>query len=67
MKSYVKKQEQPMIPFEPFMNMKGVSISDFDKLNGSPKAGDMIAIGVSDPKDRWLVSEQFFLDNYKEA
>lgn len=43
-----------------------VSISDSDLKNGSPKIGDMIARNPKDHNDQWLVSEQYFKDNFKE-
>tara|TARA_R110000868_G_C10972546_1_gene770370 strand:- start:22453 stop:22605 length:153 start_codon:yes stop_codon:yes gene_type:complete len=42
-----------------------VSISEADKLNGSPKTGDMIAFNQKDSTDIWLVAEEFFNDNYE--
>lgn len=56
-----------MEPWEKGMKMTGVSISAEDKKAGSPKEGDMIAENVDDPKDRWLVSKEFFEKNYTEA
>lgn len=67
MKNYIKKQVQPMMPWEAGMDMRMVSISTADKLNGSPKNGDMIAINPQSDTDKWLVAEKFFNDNYKEA
>ncbi|MGJ8687315.1 MAG: hypothetical protein ACSHWQ_07540 [Spongiibacteraceae bacterium] len=64
MKEYIKKQGQPMMPWEPDMPMTLVSISEADKANGSPKHGDMIAVNPKDSTDMWLVAEQFFQDNY---
>lgn len=42
-----------------------VSISDSDKLNGSPKIGDMIARNPKNHNDQWLVAEQYFKDNFE--
>jgi len=66
-KNYMKKAVQPMMPYEEGIDMDGVSVSDADKENGSPKAGDMIAFNPNDAGDRWLVAEKFFIDNYIEA
>lgn len=41
-----------------------VSISDEDLRSGSPKIGDMIARKPSNHLDQWLVSEDYFLDNF---
>ena len=67
MKNYRKKQLQPMEPWTSETDMVGVSVSDADKANGSPKDGDMIAVNPSDASDRWLVSADFFAANYEEA
>lgn len=42
-----------------------VSISDVDKLNGSPKLGDMIARNPKNHLDQWLVEERYFKDNFE--
>ena len=64
---YRKKSLQELIPWTPDMDCVGVSISDSDLENGSPKEGDMIAINPKDGTDMWLVAEQFFRDNYELA
>lgn len=65
MRNYRKKQTQPMEPWTPDTDMEGVSISNSDRIKGSPKKGDMIAVNPNNAKDRWLVSAQFFKDNYE--
>ena len=67
MKNYIKKQVQPMMPWEPDMVMELVSISPADIANGSPKEGDMIAVNPQSSTDMWLVAKEFFDDNYIEA
>ncbi len=67
MKNYIKKQVQPMMPWEPDMSMALVSISEADKNNGSPRLGDMIAVNPADATDMWLVAEKFFSENYEEV
>lgn len=62
-----KKGTQELVPWTPAIDMTGVSVSESDKNNGSPKDGDMIAINKNDPTDRWLVAEKFFNDNYEPA
>lgn len=44
----------------------GVSVSDEDKENGSPKAGDMIARNPDNHNDQWLVAEEYFNNNFRE-
>lgn len=65
MKNYRKKNVQPMMPWEPDMSMEFVSISEADKNNGSPKAGDMLAVNPNDPTDMWIVAKKFFEENYE--
>jgi hypothetical protein len=66
MKEYIKKNGQPMFPWELDTDMTGVSISEADKNNGSPKQGDMIAVNPNNTSDKWLVAKKFFEDNYVE-
>jgi len=46
-------------------NLKGVSISDNDLKNGSPKNGDMIARNPKNHNDTWLVSKEYFKNNFE--
>lgn len=43
-----------------------VSISQADLENGSPMIGDMIARNPKNHNDLWLVSEEYFDDNFEE-
>jgi len=54
-----------MAPWFPGFNMTGVSVSEHDKKNGSPKFGDMIAYNKDNPDDKWLVAQAFFEENYE--
>ena len=67
MPMYRKKALQELNPWAEGVDMEGVSVSDADKENGSPKQGDMIASNPNDATDRWLVAEKFFQDNYELA
>jgi hypothetical protein len=67
MSKYIKKTQQELIPWTKDMSMDLISVSEADKNNGSPKTGDMIAFNPKDETDMWLVSEQFFKDNYVPA
>lgn len=64
---YRKKGTQLLRPYIEGESLAGVSISDADKENGSPKFGDMIAVSRDDDLDRWLVSEAFYKNNYELA
>jgi len=44
----------------------GVSISDADMQEGSPREGDMIARNPANHDDKWLVAKQYFEDNFEE-
>lgn len=66
-KEYRKKGTQLLRPYVEGEDLTGVSISDADKANGSPKVGDMIAVSKEDFKDRWLVGEDFHKANYELA
>jgi len=67
MAMYRKRVLQELIPWTENTIMDAVSISEADRLNGSPKQGDMIAINAKDLTDMWLVAEGFFKANYEEA
>ena len=41
-----------------------VSISDADLESGSPKIGDMIAVNKYNPKDQWLINEDYFHEHF---
>lgn len=43
-----------------------ISVSNEDIENGSPKLGDMIARNPKNYKDQWLVSEEYYKDNFEE-
>jgi hypothetical protein len=64
---YRRKNLAEMRPYEPGEPLEGVSISEADRLNGSPKAGDMIAHNPRNHADQWLVSAQYFAENFEPA
>lgn len=41
-----------------------ISISDVDRKNGSPRAGDMIARNPQNHNDQWLVAYDYFIENF---
>lgn len=43
-----------------------ISLSEADRLNGSPRSGDMIARNPENYDDQWLVAERYFLENFEE-
>ncbi len=62
-KEYKRKSVSEMRPFIKGEVLEEVSVSDEDKLNGSPKVGDMIARNPKNHLDQWLVAEKYFKDN----
>jgi hypothetical protein len=65
---YRKKQLAEMRPYLVGEVLSdSVSISKDDRENGSPKDGDMIARNPENHLDQWLVSKEFFEDNYTLA
>lgn len=64
-KQFKRKQIAELRPFVKGENLIGVSISDEDKKNGSPKVGDMIARNPKNHFDKWLVAKKYFKDNFE--
>jgi len=64
-KEYTRKNIAEMRPYKKGDQLIGVSISDADKKNGSPKAGDMIARNPKNHNDKWLVAKKYFKDNFQ--
>ena len=48
------------------LQSKGISISQPDLDDGSPKIGDMIARNPKNYEDKWLVAAEYFKQNFKE-
>lgn len=66
-KQYKRKGLSEMRPYVEGEDITGVSISDADKQNGSPRVGDMIARNPSNHADQWLVAEEYFKNNLELA
>ena len=66
-KKYRRKQIAELRPYEVGEDLTGVSVSDADKMAGSPKVGDMIARNPKNHNDRWLVAKAYFEDNFESA
>ena len=66
-KQYKRKGLSEMRPFVEGEDVSSISISEPDKANGSPKAGDMIARNPKNYEDQWLVAEVYFNDNLEIA
>lgn len=63
-KQYRRKNVAEMTNWFPGFDMTGVSVSEADRLNGSPKPGDMIARNPNDHSDKWLVAAAYFQENF---
>jgi hypothetical protein len=63
-RQYRRKALAEMRPYQPGEMLTGVSISEADRLTGSPKAGDMIARNPKNHADQWLVAAQYFKDHF---
>ncbi len=63
---YRRKEIAELRPYEPSDDMSGISISVAEVAAGSPKLGDMIARNPKNHADQWLVSAQYFADNFEE-
>lgn len=54
-----------MAAWQPGFDMAGVSVSDADRIAGSPKSGDMVARNPANHNDRWLVAAAYFAANFE--
>lgn len=64
-KQYRRKQIAELADWNRWEDLAGVSVSDTDKENGSPKAGDKIARNPANHADRWLVAAEYFAANFE--
>ena len=64
---YKRKGVSEMRPYVPGEGMAGISVSQPDKENGSPKPGDMIARNPKNHADQWLVASKYFAENLEPA
>jgi hypothetical protein len=54
-------------PYVPGETMDNISISEIDRITGSPKAGDMIFRNPDNYPDQWLVAEAYFRKHFEPA
>lgn len=66
-KRYKRKGLSEMRPYVAGEDVSGVSVSDADRQNGSPREGDMIARNPKNHADLWLVAKKYFEDNLEPA
>jgi len=65
-KKYQRKAISELRNYIPGENMEGISISEEDIKNGSPKEGDMIARNPKNHNDQWLVAADYFRENFMD-
>lgn len=68
-KKYKKYKRMAIAELRPYVqdeDMRGISVSEVDAKNGSPRQGDMIARNPKDHEDQWLVSAKYFAENFVE-
>lgn len=49
--------------FDPDEN---ISVSEVDRVNGSPQLGDYVARNSKNHADMWLVNAEYFKENFEE-
>lgn len=64
-KQYRRTQIAEMADWHHSFDMSGVSVSQVDLENGSPKVGDKIARNPANHADKWLVAEDYFNANFE--
>jgi len=63
---YRRKQIAELRPYLPGEELSGrVSISAADREAGSPRTGDMIARNPANHDDQWLISKEYFEENFE--
>lgn len=68
-KKYQRTQVGELRPVTEVELLRGIdesliSVSHADKVNGSPRKGDMIARNPDNHEDQWLVSKEYFEKNF---
>lgn len=64
-KQYRRMQIAELRPWVFTDDMSCISVSPEDAKAGSPKEGDMIGRNPKNHYDQWLVSAQYFADNFE--
>jgi hypothetical protein len=66
-KCYKRRGLSEMRPYSPGEDVSHVSISEADRIAGSPRLGDMIARNPDNHADQWLVAQAYFEKNLELA
>ena len=64
-KQYRRSQIAELRPYVEGEDIAGISLTDVDRQNGSPKVGDMIARNPKDHADQWVITAKYFADNFE--
>ncbi len=64
-RQYWRMQIAELRNWEDGDDMARVSVLAADREAGSPKRGDMIVRNPKNHDEQWLVSAQYFVDNFK--
>lgn len=64
-KKFRRKAISEVADWTPNFDMSGVSISEADRITGSPKDGDKIARNPKNHDDKWLIARDYFFDNFE--
>lgn len=64
---YRSKKIVEMRPYVPGQDMTGISVFSDDRDKGCPRAGDMIARRQEQPGACWLMSKEYFDENFEPA
>ncbi len=64
-RQYRRRQLSEARPYVSGESMDGISVSEIDKLAGSPKAGDMIGRNPVNHDDQWLIAGTYFGTNFE--
>lgn len=66
-KEYLRTSLGELRPYVPGEDLSGVCVSPICVKQGSPQEGDMIARDPKNHADQWLVSRDYFKENYGNA
>lgn len=61
---YQRKSIAELRPYQVGEDLSKVSITATDANNGSPKVGDMVARNPLNHEDQWLVTKEYFEQNF---
>ena len=66
-RQYRRSQIAELRFYEIGEDLSHVSINEVDRMNGSPKVGDVIARNPKNHADQWLVAAEYFRDNFEPS